>query len=196
MKAKTAITLVFLTVGALANRIEAQTNATPVTNAVPVITTNVWTRMPWYREVDGRVYDPQRSALWKELNGLAEIKKILPDAVVWQWCQDRQMFNDQGSLMSVSRIYGKKFVIRHYSLEIVQAGPSGWEPAGTEKVGNVVNLQGLKMMYVGTKNYSGEVLPVWDCGESVKSLTVTVVATNYPSHKSTFTNEQKMITSP
>jgi hypothetical protein len=64
-------------------------SAAAQTNGTPVVITKVWTVMPWYREVGGKVYDPQHSSLWEPLNGLAEMKAILPDAVVWQWCENQ-----------------------------------------------------------------------------------------------------------
>ena len=150
------------------------------TNEIPVVSTNVWTAMPWYREVNGKVYYPQHSALWKQLSGLAEIKAILPDAVVWQSCEDRRIFDDQGRLTAENRIYGKKFIIRHDSIEVYSAGPNGLEPTSTLQIGSESELKGLLVMYVGTTNYNGEVIPVWDCGEQVTNTTFTVISTNYP----------------
>jgi hypothetical protein len=160
-------------------QIEAQTNATFITNAAPIITTNVWKTMTSYREVNGQVFDPAHSVLWKRLNGLAEIKEILPDAVVWQWCENQQSFDSRGWLAAEKRIYGKKFIVRHNSLQIFTAGPDGFEPVGTLKIGSASGM-GQQVIYIGTTNYNGEELPVWDCGTPVMSPTIVVITTNYP----------------
>jgi hypothetical protein len=40
-------------------------------------------------------------------------------------------------------------------------------------------------MYVGTTNYHGEAIPIWDCGKPVNTPTFTTVTTNYlPKPKS------------
>jgi len=161
------------------------------TNIAPIIITNIWTVMPWYREVDGKVYDPKFSALWKPINGLAEIKEIMPNVVIWQYCEEQKMFNNSGLVMAENRIYGKKFAIRHESLEVVTAGPDGLEVMGKQKIGSLTNFKDFIAMYVGTTNYNGETMPVWDCGEPVKGQTVTVISTNYP--KAFNQNKQKRI---
>ena len=161
-------------------QIEAQTNTASVTNATPIVTTNVWTAMPFYREVNGQVYDPSHSALWEHLSGLTEVKEILPDAVVLQRCEERQMLDSRGWVKAVNRVYGKKFMLKNLSLQIVTAGPNGWEPVGNLSVGSEYELQNSVAMYVGTTNYNGEVLPLWDYGKEVTSQTVTIVTTNYP----------------
>jgi hypothetical protein len=161
----------------------ASCSAFAQTNVTMVVSTNVWTVMPWYREVDGKVYDPQHSALWKHISGLAEIKEIMPDAVVWQNCEEQKVFDSRGWVRAVNRIYGKKFIIRHYSLQIVTAGPDGFEPDGTEKIGDLLNFKDFQVIYIGTTNYNGETLPVWDCGKEIKSKTVTVISTNYLPQK-------------
>jgi len=161
-------------------QINAQTNTVPVTNSMTIITTNVWKTMPWYREVNGQFYDPSHSDLWKHLKGLVEVKEILPHAVILQWCEERKILDEQGRVKAVNRIYGKKFMMRNFSLQLVTAGPDGWEANGSMPVGDVTELQDYQAMEIGTTNYNGEVMPLWDCGKEITSQTVTAIITNYP----------------
>jgi hypothetical protein len=151
------------------------------TNVVPIITTNVLRTMPWYREVGGNVYDPHYSALWKPINATVEIKEILTNMVVFQFCEVRNIMNNDDRLIGETRVYGKKFIIRHYSVQLVTAGPDGFESVGSEKTGSVLNFKDFVAMYVGMTNYEGEKMAVWDCGTPVQSDTVTFISTNLPS---------------
>jgi hypothetical protein len=168
---------------------DAQTNATP-TNGAPIITTNVWLTISSYREVNGQVYDPAHSVLWKTTWGphgylWGEIKTIFPDAVLFQWCEDQTFYDNRGNFMAKKRIYGRQFFIRHCPLKETYEPPfaPGDEPTlvGLHlKVGAVVPIE-FCMMYVGTTNYNNETLPVYDCGTPVESKTITVVTTNSPA---------------
>jgi hypothetical protein len=158
-------------------RIEAQTNAVSITNTLPVITTNVWIVRPWYREINGQVYDPWQSALWKPIKGMVEVKKVLPDnTYTCQWCERRDVNGPRGTEGEYV-VYGKKFVLCH------------WLSTPPPSIGEQIEFIGEPYaMYIGNTNLDGEVLPVWDCGNVIKSNTVTITTTNYPPQPATTKN--------
>jgi hypothetical protein len=74
-------------------------------------------------------------------------------------------------------VYGKKFVLCH------------WLSTPPPSIGEQIEFIGEPYaMYIGNTNLDGEVLPVWDCGNVIKSNTVTITTTNYPPQPATTKN--------
>ena len=71
-------------------------------------------------------------------------------------------------------------MMKNFSTQLAAPGPDGWEANGNLPVGSVTGLQDFQAMDIGTTNYNGEIMPLWDCGKEITSQTVTVITTNYP----------------
>jgi hypothetical protein len=148
------------------------------TNGPPILTTNLVTAVPYFREVNGQVYNTTRSALWKTLAG--DILKVSTNEIVLSTFQinpDYAVVNPGGQLDYYyvggidgkpptfgKKLYGKKVIIRDCPASDSQLALA---------VGETVQI---RAMYIGTSNYNGDILELWDHGTA---HVVMVVTTNY-----------------
>lgn len=148
---------------------ESQTNTIPITNATSILTTNVIMVQPWYREVNGQIYDPMKSKLWTRFDLWNEVKvaEVLPDD-----CYAFQFFKNENISDTYRIVRGKKFMLRN-----IQCTPRF-------RKGDAVSFRGDQRwaMYLGTTNWNGEAIPLWDYGLPLKTNEITIVITNYPAH--------------
>jgi hypothetical protein len=175
-KMKVRMLVSLLITGSLGLHARAQTNS------APVVTTNWVTAVPYYREVNGQLYNIQRSILWQTLYG--DILKVSTNEMVVSTfttepvyeaaTTSREVDNYMGGIAGYrevptqvqtgdKKVYGAKIIVRNC--------PENLEPA----VGETIQL---RVMRVGTTNYDGDILELWDCGTP---HVVMVVTTNYPA---------------
>lgn len=154
-------------------RIEAQTNI------APIIRTNFVTTVPWFREVDGQLYNTEYSRKWKYMGG--EIKAIIDDKTIviqdFTSVPDTYGQNEYGQTIveSSKKIYGIKYVVQNYDDKNAAVGEEKY----------------FKAMRVGTTNFNNETLELWDYG---KPHIVKVITTNYPTMTKPF--KQDSTTAP
>ncbi|HXR47413.1 MAG TPA: hypothetical protein VN784_08215 [Candidatus Limnocylindrales bacterium] len=150
------------------------------TNSTPVVSTNFVTAVPWFREVNGQLYNIQRSVLWQTLYG--DILKVSTNELVVSTftmepvyeaaTTSREVDNYMGGIggyrqvptqlqTGEKKVYGAKIIVLDC--------PENLNPAVAETIQ-------LRVMRVGTTNYNGDVLELWDCGTP---HVLKVVTTNY-----------------
>jgi hypothetical protein len=139
-------------------RIEAQTNV------APIIRTNRVKAAPNFREVNGQLYNNTRSKQWEKIDG--KIVTVLSNAIVFQQITrvpDTYGQNIYGTrtVTSFKETPGLKLVVRNYPTKNAAVGELMW----------------VKVMRVGTTNYNGDTLELWDYGTPHIAMVVT---TNYP----------------
>jgi hypothetical protein len=147
------------------------------TNVLPVLTTNYVMAVPYYREVNGQLYNTERSSLWKPFYG--DILQIATNELIISTFTQEPIYQavtvegDDGihihpQLMSKNvvvghkKVTGRKIILVHYS-----------EDQGLA-TGQTIEFRAMR---VGTKNYNGEVIEIWDYG---MLHVAAVVTTNYP----------------
>lgn len=180
------VALTVLIAAASVCKIGAQTNVLPATNLVPILTTNFVEVKPWYREVNGQVYDPEHSSRWMTVGG--RVTEVLSNAIIVQLVSELPT-----DYRKVGTVYGRGW----HAPEYVPFGEKD-VPGATIMLLNhannsaiVRNSEGVEVpamqvgyrvapaaMFVGTTNYNGKVLPLWDCGCEPPSGVLTVVSTN------------------
>jgi hypothetical protein len=151
--------------------------------AETILTTNLVLAAPSFREVDGKLYNIDKSVLWKNFdrhecltvhtNGIVveevTFKRIYAPPASVDRLQStgnflgsaRNALPPARRLISEERIPGKKYFLRNYPLK---------RPAIGDKTS-------IKALYVGTVDYGSETLEMWDCGTP---HWVSVVKTNSP----------------
>jgi len=160
----------------------AQTNTLVAAKAAPILTTNFVTAVLWFREVNGQLYNTEQSVLFKNMN--ANIAAVLNDSIVVNTftmqpvyeasTTSREVDNYMGGVVGYrqvpTRVYvgddkvsGRTIILRNY--------PSNLSPA----VGQEISFHAIR---VGTTNYNGQTLELWDYGTP---HVVALVTTNYPA---------------
>lgn len=172
MKLKTLASLT-ATGMALGWQVEGQTNI------APIVTTNWVTAVPYYREVNGQLYNTQKSVKFQFFSG--QVERVLPNAIVLQQVSkmpvhgtpESDSLSSDGNFLGSSggpavapitgwkTVYGPKIFITNF--------PDELQPATGD------NESG-KAMRKGTVNFNGDVLQLWDYGTP---HVVAVVTTNY-----------------
>jgi hypothetical protein len=147
-------------------RIEAQTNI------APVLSTNLVAAAPSFREVNGQLYNTERSTLWTSLKGRCldvgtngiEIVLIVP---TYDRADSSPEWNGWAGPPNQMVVVGE-----HESDKIifVKNYPTNRNIAVTQQIS-------FRAMQAGTINYKGVVLELWDYG---KPHIAMVVTTNYP----------------
>jgi len=161
MKLKTFAALASLT-GIFIFQSEAQSNLSPV------IATNWVTAVPYFREVNGQLYNTERSVLWTNFQG--DILKVLTDEIVVSTFTMEPVYKTEPVKIPIynnlgvttgyrlvrtqvqtgeKKVRGRKIVLSHY--------PANLAPA----VGQTVSFRAMR---VGTSIYKGDVLELWDYG--------------------------------
>ena len=156
-------------------RVEAQTNV------APVVTTNLVTAVPYYREVNGKLYNTEWSTLWKDFQ--AEVLTTSTNGLLVQTFTLKPIY--QASTTSIpthdylgqiigyrtvptkvqvdtEKIPDLKFFVRNYPPDLVPT------------VGQEISF---RAMQVGTIAEDGSTFQLWDYGTP---HVVMVVTTNYP----------------
>ena len=155
-------------------RVEAQANL------VPVIRTNLITAAPSFREVNGKLYNSERSVLWTNFQG--ECLKVLPNGILIQTFTTEPVY--EASTRSIdSHNYLGQVTSSRIVPTTVQTGtkevpslkfflcnyPTNKNPAD----GETISFRALR---TGTIDCNGETLELWDYGTP---HVVMVVTTNY-----------------
>jgi hypothetical protein len=151
------------------------------TNLPPVVTTNWVTATPSFREVNGRLFNTQRSILWKDIQG--KIIKMLPGKLVVATFTTEPIYqavaadefvpgvpggsghhilSPRNVVVGEKTIPGPSIVIANY--------PAALSPAD----GQTISCRALE---VGTFDYGDSTLGLWDYG---KPHVVMVLTTNIP----------------
>ncbi len=157
--------------------------ADEVTNAPPPVsvTTNYVKAHKYFRRVDGKLYNIQRSVLWRDINGICA--KVLTNGIVVRTVVEkveRYRVPPADSGTSISNILAggrpKEAAIQTRLWQ--EEGPTiflvnydGPPPA----FGNAIRVKAIK---VGTEIVAAEVIEKWDCG--TPNL-VAVIVTNPPA---------------
>ncbi len=152
----------------------AQTN-----NVEVVVKTNIVSAVDWYRDVDGKLYNTQRSVLWKDFQG--DILKVSTNGLVIQVFTMKPVLesstrsiashNYMGQVtgyrtvpttvqVDTEKVPGQKFILRNYPVQLSAAN------------GQEISFRAMR---VGTTEYSGDTLELWDYGTQHK---VAVISTN------------------
>ena len=159
---------------ALIQRVEAQTNL------AAVVTTNCVTAVPYYREVNGKLYNTELSTLWKDFqadvltastNGLLvqtfTMDPIYGAATTTKYVPTGEFSPDKPVLVATKvqigekKAPGGKIVLRNYP------------PDRAPTVGQEISF---RAMQVGTIEEDGSTFQLWDYGTP---HVVMVVTTNY-----------------
>jgi hypothetical protein len=156
-------------------QVEAQTNV------ATIVTTNWLTSVPYYREVNGQLYNTERSTLWKEFQ--ADVLDISTNGLLLQTYTFKPVYEASttsipthdylGSItgyrtvpttvqVDTQKIPDLKFFLRNYPPALVPA------------VGQEISF---RAMQVGTVNKDGSIFQLWDYGTL---HVVMIVTTNYP----------------
>jgi hypothetical protein len=157
--------LIFLAVLCSVIRIQAQTNLTSV------LTTNFVTAAPFFREVNGQLYNTSRSSLWKLLKGrcawvhtnYVAFYTIIPD---FGNAGDQPGWNGwDGSPYIKVQIGehedGSIFLVRNFPTNLLNSSLT----------------QSFRVFHIGiVQNTDGQPFDVWDYG---KPHVVSIVGTNY-----------------
>lgn len=155
-------------------QVEAQTNV------ATIVTTNWLTSVPYYREVNGQLYNTDRSTLWKDFQ--ADVMDVSTNGLLLQTFTMKPVYEASttsipthdfmGSItgyrtvpttvqVATQKIPDLKFFLRNY--------PPGLIPA----VGQEISF---RAMQVGTIDQDGSTFQLWDYGTP---HVVMVVTTNY-----------------
>lgn len=145
----------------------ARLDAPAQTNRVAVITTNIVTAVPWYREVNGRLYNTDASQLFQTINS-AEIDEVGNGFVNIHWHPTEPITRSyivNGSGIHTVKIgekpqFDKVIMVLHLDLPDMREGTH-------------VNFKALR---VGRANSNGQTFELWDFGTPHR---VTVVSTNW-----------------
>jgi hypothetical protein len=157
VKSTKAIIAFVLTVLIIGIQIEAQTNITPI------ISTNFVTANSSFREVNGQLYNINRSLRWDDVGG--DVLEVLTNGIVLQK-YDRVPAaygaNEYGQriVTAYDKIPGLKLVVQNYDTKNTAVGETIW----------------VRAIQVGTIDYKGQKLELWDHGTP---HIVAVVTTNY-----------------
>jgi len=156
-------------------QVKAQTNVTPT------IRTNFITAAQSFREVNGKLYNSERSILWTNFQG--ECLKVLTNGLVistftmepvYQMgtttrfipgvpgAPGRHEIVPEKVQVGENKVLGRKIILQNY--------PAGLFPA----VGQSITFRSIR---VGTSDFNGDTLELWDYGTP---HVVMVVTTNYP----------------
>jgi hypothetical protein len=171
-KMKVKMLVALLIAGSLGLQAGAQTNANPI------FTTNYVTAVPWYREVNGQLYNTTRSALWKTLAG--DILKVSTNEIVLSTFQINPNYGVEtpsgqldyyyvGGVDGAPPTFGKKL----YGKKVIICDCPASDSHLALAVGETVQI---RAMYIGTTNHDGDMLELWDHGTP---HVVIVVTTNY-----------------
>lgn len=120
------------------------------TNRVAIFTTNVVTAVPWYREVNGTLYNTQRSQLFQHLP-FCTVENVVGGSIAFEY-----------SLIPPTA----------YNAQLHDAVLINYPLDGMAKDHNF----SVTAMKVGTTNLFGTVLELWDYGTPHH---VIVITTNY-----------------
>jgi hypothetical protein len=147
------------------------------TNSAPVFATNFVAAVPWFREVNGKLYNTEQSVLFKNLEG--KCLKVGTNGLLiglqepiwgrmdslpsWQDGDEYMGMNPSQQVRVGDRDTGKVIVLKNYF--------QTENPAVTQELS-------FKAMQTGTINYNGDILELWDCG---MPHVVMVVTTNCPT---------------
>lgn len=173
---KPANLIFFAAIVALAGlRADAQTNL------APVIRTNFITAAKSFREVNGKLYNSERSILWTNFQG--ECLKVSASGLaistftmepVYQMgtttrfvpgvpgAPGRHEVDSKKFIVGENKVPGRKIVLRNYPAELFPA------------VGQSITF---RAMLVGTSDFNGDTLELWDYGTP---HVVMVMTTNFP----------------
>jgi len=157
--------------------------ADEATNAPPPVsvTTNYVKAHRFYRRVDGKLYNIQKSVLWRDINGICA--KIMTNGIVVRTVvekAERYRVPPADSGTSISNILAggrpKEAVVQTRLWQ--EEGPTiflvnhdGPEP----EFGKAIRVKAMK---VGTEIVAAEVIEKWDCGTPNM---VAVIVTNPPA---------------
>jgi hypothetical protein len=153
------------------------------TNLAPVIRTNQITAAENFREVNGKLYNSDRSVLWtnfqadclrvstKELLLSTFTMNPVYDVVATTKIVHRGIYDDIGEPRLVpeqvkvgdQKVSGKKIILQNYPPELFPA------------VGQVLNFRAMR---IGTSSSYGDTLELWDYGTP---HVVMVLTTNFPN---------------
>jgi hypothetical protein len=159
---------------------DAQTNsqiASPQFKTVLV--TNQIEAIPTFREVDGRLYNTERSVLWTNFQGECleiatntiiistfTMEPIYQAATTTEYVPTGEFSPDKPVLVATkikvgeNKVLGRKIVLQNYPANLYAA------------VGETISFRAMK---VGTSSYKDETLELWDYGTP---HIVTVIKTN------------------
>ena len=119
------------------------------------------------RVVDGKLYNSQQSILFKTIE--AEVKAVYPNSVLFNWTQKKPIYGkapSSDSLVSEGNFLGG-FPVQHERPII------GYETISSKDI-LVLNFQSnaaegenlrIRAMQVGTTNFDGKMIELWDCGK-------------------------------
>jgi hypothetical protein len=151
------------------------------TDVAPTISTNWITAAENFREVNGQLYNTERSVLWTGFQGEClevltnaiaistfTIEPIYQAATTTEYVPTGEFSPDKPVLVATKvqvgekKVPGRKIILHNYPANLYAAA------------GQTISFRAIK---VGTSNYKGDTLELWDYGTP---HVVMVVTTNYP----------------
>jgi hypothetical protein len=163
--------------------VHAQSTNTPMPSPP---TTNWVTAVPWFREVNGRLYNTEKSDKFIAIS--ADCEEVLTNGVVARWIKTKPTYRRysyggvrEGNFLSGGTetvktgeeiVFDKEIFVQNYPLQGVAEG---------QKLN-------FRAMEVGVTNYGSHTIELWDYGTPHR---VTVVSTNSaPMKASVLQNRQ------
>ena len=114
------------------------------TNRVPVISTNYVQSVPWYRDVNGQLYNTEKSSKFAQITGA--VNETGPGYITLDWRKKEEGITQFGTVDH--GVFDKKImVVNCYYTNLVER-----------------QLISITAMRTGKTNIDGEVLEVFDCG--------------------------------
>jgi hypothetical protein len=123
------------------------------TNRLQVLTTNIVYSVPWFRDVNGRLYNTQRSTNFIQIKG--SVSEVFSNSVLVFW--QRQYWTVTGYPADSEQ---KDVIVINYSPPDIA-------------VGQLIYLQAMR---IGTTNFDGQRIELYDYGTPHK---VEIVTTNF-----------------
>lgn len=147
---------------------------------IPVVKTNYTQAVSWYREVNGQLYNTQRSIRFESIE--AEVKVVYGNAVLFYWTKKKPIYGKTHSDPLVSE--GNFLGSASGQIAAAQRPIIGYETIFSKNILALnyptIAASGEKVLFramqVGTTNFDGKPIELWDCGTP---HVVPVVTTNW-----------------
>lgn len=165
---------VFFSIVTIVFQTEAQTD-----KVEKIVTTNIVTSADWFRNVDGKLYNTQKSALWTNIQ--VNVLQATTNGLLIQTFTTEPI-HEASTRTIATRNYLGHITSQRVVPTTVEVGSKKvplqtilLRNYPTNLVGSVGKTMSIRAMRVGTTDHKGEVVELWDYGTPHR---VVVVSTN------------------
>lgn len=152
------------------------------TNRVAVVTTNLVEAVPWFRELNGQLYNTQLSTRFKTIDG--SVTDVFTNSALIFWQVKRPIYAPppSDSLVSEGNFLGSSgtppapVIVGYKTVEEKNVLILNYSPPELA-VGQHISI---RAMQIGTTNFNGERIELYDFGLPHKA---TVTTTNWVQQK-------------